>query len=180
MYTAPGQPLRARCIPSATVRGTRGRGDGHLVDVHHRALALAVGRGAPGDEHQRHAPCPGVDEPGERVAEPGPGGDRSHADVAGGQSPSLRSQGRGALMTCIDDAHVLVDAGIEQRQDVAAGDAEHRRHTGRAMRARQQRAAGEWRVRGHGGSRLADDVSHDVLSSRHRESIVRPGGRVVP
>ena len=139
-YTAPGRPLTAMWKASSVSRCSALGAVGHpaplgergqhplLVDVLDRSPAAPLERGAPGQHDQWHVPESGVGEAGEGVGEARPGGDRTDARATGGEREALRRHGDGTLVAHPDDGDPLVDAAVEQLDDVATPQREERLH----------------------------------------------------
>ena len=109
--------------------GDRPLGDrAHQLDVVHVLQAAHVLEGArrltADDDHRRLGAVRGRD-PGDRVGQPGSGGDERDAGLPGDAAPAIGGVRCGLLVPHVDDADALVDAPVVDRHDVTAAKREH-------------------------------------------------------
>ena len=103
-----------------------GPGDPHRVGFLKRVVADHVGRHLPGQADDGDAVHERIGEPGDAVGGAGAGGDQHRADPAGGARIALGGVDGALLVPHQDVAQlVLLEDGVVDRQDRAAGIAEH-------------------------------------------------------
>ena len=139
----------------------RGRGDGALIDIHDRPPALLRQAGPAREQHHRNAPRAGIDQTDQAIRETRPRSHGGDTGVPGGERPAFGGEGCRAFVACVDHVDVLVDARVEEREDVAAGERENGGDSALAQRSRNQRAAVGARVVARVVELLGGDIRHE-------------------
>ncbi len=145
------------------------RCDGPLVDVAHRAAALALATCPTGEHEQRNTPHACVEEADEAVCESWTGGDRRDPGLTCRQRPALCPEHRGTLVAGIDHPDIRVKARVEKGKDVPAGKSEYRADATLPEGLRQQSTA-VGALLGVGARSLGRDVRHGFAVYRPRLS----------
>ena len=107
-----------------------GQGPHRLDDVHVlvRLLVDAVAAALPGDGHQRRAVEVGVGDPGGEIGRAGAEGGQADPRAAGEPAPGVRHEGGPLLVPRGHELDPRVHQGVEDVEDLLAGDAEDVAH----------------------------------------------------
>ena len=142
-----------------------------MVDLLERARAPAhLGRAA-AEHHERRAVELRAGEGAHPVGDPGAGGQRGDAGLAGRLRVALGRPGRRLLVAGVDQVDALGDAAVVDREQVAAGEREQLRDAAVGERAGDQLAAVDRALVGAGRAALGAGA---LLGRRHRSRDYRP------
>ena len=120
--------------PGDRVLGPRPLGDRgeqrHVIHLLQRALAPQVVGRPPAQHDHRGAVEPGPGHRADAVGDAGPGGDHRQPGRPGQPGDALGGEDRGLLVPHVHQPHrrVGLDRPVVEREDVPAGEGEHRRH----------------------------------------------------
>ncbi len=115
MHRLRNQPRDLICAQAlGTPFGDRGD-DLELAHVLYGAPVSLRDRGAAGDDHHGNPGSVSLGQAGQGIGETGPGGDRGHADVAGGQRPPRRHEHGVLLVAGVDQLEAFGAGSVEQR-----------------------------------------------------------------
>jgi hypothetical protein len=118
------------------------RGDRHLIDPGLERVRFVVPyRSGAGQEQHRGPIEKGIRDRRHRIREPAAGGDESHAEPLPGPGIALRGMTCRGLVPRVDDRQLPVEAGLEDRIDVSAVQAEDHLDAGLGERRDDQLAS---------------------------------------
>ncbi len=126
----------AHLVGDAVRRGDRtgrlrdGRDHGDVVQFLEGAGAPAALGGPAAEDHERGAVEPGARHGADAVGDARPGGEQGDAGAAGELGVRLRGEDGGLFVADVDDAQPGLGRGVQQREDVAAGQCEDGVHAG--------------------------------------------------
>ena len=116
-----GQPLH---LPAGTRPGGDGTEEPGVVHLLKPAPEFLTEEVAAAEEQHRRLRVPGGGDPGDGIGHPGASGDRRHPEPPGEPGVRLGGVGSGLLVPDVNHSDPLLDAPVEDGDDVAAGKSE--------------------------------------------------------